>query len=61
MAEQGSATEKIMALHKHRGAAKVAARKRLQRAEGLSAEADKARKAARGPASAGAKKKVKRN
>ena len=55
-----------MALHKHRGAAKVAARKRLQRAEGLqradglAAEAAQERKASKGPASAGAKKKVKR-
>ena len=49
-----------MALHKHRGAAKVAARKRLQRAEGLPAEATQERKVSKGPASAGAKKKVKR-
>ena len=43
-----------MALHKHRGAAKVAARKRLQR------EAAQESKASKGPASAGAKKKAKR-
>ena len=55
-----------MALHKHRGAAKVAARKRLQRAEGLqpaarlAAETAQESKASKGKAAVGGKKKVKR-
>ena len=43
-----------MALHKHRGAAKVAARKRI------AAEAAQESKASKGKAAVGGKKKVKR-